>query len=300
VKLLDILKTMPPWEWPADARPVLLDVLRHPATESDLLTATELAGDPVVIDDEVVGVLLSLLQRGDASETVRAAAAISLGAVLEGADTDGFEDPDAVPITERTFREIRKRLHRLFLDGGVPEEVRRRILEASVRAPEDWHRDAVRAAYSSDDESWRLTAVFCMRFVRGFEAQILEALGSANPDIHYEAVVAAGTWALDAAWPHVAALAAPGTTDKPLLLAAIEAVASIRPHDAARILAELADSDDEEVVDAVDEALAMASGTSGAGDEFDDDEPDDDDLDDDEPDDDDPDDDDPDDDDRLH
>ena len=130
------------------------------------------------------------------------------------------------------------------------------------RAPQTWHQDAVRAAYESDDEAWRLTAVFCMRFVRGFDEQILEALNSRNPDIHYEAVLAAGNWAVEAAWPHVAALVTSGKTDKPVLLAAIDAVASIRPHEAAAILDDLADSDDEDIVAAVHEAMAVAEGPS--------------------------------------
>ena len=153
-------------------------------------------------------------------------------------------------------------LHKLYMDAGVPKEVRRRILEASVRAPQNWHADAVRAAYGSDDEAWRLTGVFCMRFVRGFDEQILEALDSRDPDIHYEAVCAAGTWEVDAAWPHITALVTSGETDKPLLLAAIEAVASIRPQEAAAILNDLTDSDDEDIVEAVFEATAMAGGLS--------------------------------------
>lgn len=59
-----------------------------------------------------------------------------------------------------------------------------------------------------------------MRFVRGFEDQILEALDNANPDIHYEAVIAAGDWGIDDAWPHVPALVTSERTDKALLLAA--------------------------------------------------------------------------------
>jgi len=151
--------------------------------------------------------------------------------------------------------------------------VRRRILETSVRAQQAWHQDAVRAAYSSDDEAWRLTAVFCMRFVRGFDAQILEALDSKNPDIHCEAVLAAGNWEVDAAWRHVAALVTSEETDTPLLLAAIDAAASIRPHEAAEILDDLADSDDEDIAAAVHEAMAMAEGPSGeeTDDDFDDD-----------------------------
>ena len=74
---------------------------------------------------------------------------------------------------------------------------------------------------------------------------------------------------MDAAWPHIAALVTSGETDKPLLLAAIEAVASIRPHEAAGILHGLTDADDEDIVDAVFEATAMARGLSDENDEED-------------------------------
>ncbi|TMA89114.1 MAG: hypothetical protein E6J77_07935 [Deltaproteobacteria bacterium] len=109
-----------------------------------------------------------------------------------------------------------------------------------------------------------------MRFVRGFEEQILEALDTENPDIHYEAVVAAGNWGLDAAWPQVAALVSSKKTDKPLLLAAIEAIASIRPHEAVRMLDDLADSHDEDIAAAAEEAMARAEGPSGEDDDDDD------------------------------
>jgi hypothetical protein len=45
---------------------------------------------------------------------------------------------------------------------------------------------------------------------------------------------------------------------KPLLLAAIGAVGSIRSAEAREVLVDLADSDDEEIAEAVDEALAPA------------------------------------------
>ena len=245
---LRTLKDTPPWDWPEGTGKMLLDFLRDDRTsESDLLLAAELAGDLTVINEELVEALLSILRRGDRPERVRGRAAISLGPILEHADTQGFEDADDLPITERAFHRLQESLRKLYRDANVREEVRRRILEASVRAPQDWHEDAIRAAYSSGDEVWRLTAVFCMRFVRGFEEQILEALDTENPDIHYEAVVAAGNWGLDAAWPHVAALVTSKKTDKPLLLAAIEAIASIRPHEAVRMLDDLADSHDEDI-----------------------------------------------------
>ena len=265
---LRTLKDTPPWDWPEGTGKMLLETLRdHRTSESDLLLATELAGDYTVINDKLVEALLSIVRSGNKSDQVRGRAAISLGPVLEHADTDGFEDADDVPITERTFHGTQESLRKLYMDADIHKEVRRRILEASVRAPQDWHHDAVRAVYASGDEVWRLTAVFCMRFVRGFEEQILEALGSQNLDIHYEAVLAAGNWGVDAAWPQVAALVTSEKTDKPLRLAAIEAAASIRPQEAAVIFADLTNSDDEDIVEAVYDAMAMAEGLVAEGDE---------------------------------
>ncbi len=262
-------KDTPPWKWPEGAGKMVLGILRDDqADESDRLLAAELASDFTVINDELVGALLSILRSSVESEELRCQAVISLGPALEHADTDGFEDPDDVPITEQTFHMIQESLRKLYMDGDVPKNVRRRILEASVRAPQDRHQDAVRAAYSSDDGDWKLTAVFSMRFVRGFDDQILEALVNANPDVHYEAVCAAGNWEVDAAWPHITALVTSKETEKPLLLAAIDAVASLRPQEAGGILVDLTDSDDEDIAEAADEAMAMAEGY--LGDEYDD------------------------------
>jgi hypothetical protein len=268
---LKALKNTPPWDWPEGTGERLLEVLRdEQATEQNRLLATELAGDLTVIGDDTVDALLAILRRGDMPAPTRSSAAIALGPVLELADTDGFDDPDDIPIAERTFHAIRESMHRLYLDADVPTEVRRGILEASARAPQDWHQEAIRSAYADKDEAWRLTAVFCMRFVRGFDEQILGALKSRNADIRYEAVVAAGNWELDSAWPHVVAILGSERSDKSLLLAAIASVASIRPHEAAEILLDLADSNDDDIVEAVDEALAMAGGPSDGDDQGDD------------------------------
>jgi hypothetical protein len=267
---LKTLQERPPWDWPEGTDKMLLDTLRDPqTTESDRLIAVELAGDFTVINDQLAATLLSILRRDDASEELRAQAAIALGPVLDHADTYGFDDPDDVPITHATFDNICEALHTLYADTEVPADVRRMVLEAAVRAPQDWHAQAIRAAHASGDEAWQLTATFCMQFIPGFDAQILQALESENPDIQYEAVCAAGNWEIDAAWPHIAALVLSEDTDKPLLLAAIEAAACIRPQEAVELLEDLGDSDDEDIVEAVEEATAMAAGVF---DEEDDDE----------------------------
>src|SRR5215470_5469796 len=238
---------------------ILLD---HQANETDRLIAAELAGDLTVINDELADDLTAIIRRPDEPEGLRAVAAIALGPVLEQAETDGFEDPDDVPITQHTFRNIQNWLHKLHFDNSIPKEVRRRILEASVRAPEVWHQNAIRAAYSSGDKEWILTAMFSMRWIRGFDEQILEGLKSGDAEIQCEAIQAAGNWELDAAWSHILALVRDAATPKSLLLPAIGAVASIRPAEAQSLLVDLADSDDEEIAEAVDEAIAMAEAVS--------------------------------------
>jgi len=257
---LNILKDTPPWDWPEDTAEMLMEILRdRRRAASDRVIAANLAGDYTVASDQMADVLLSIVRDAGEPERLRARAAISLGPMLEGADTEGFDDDfSEPPISERVFHEIQETLQRIYLDEGEPKEVRRRILEASVRAAQDWHSDAIRAAASSDDEDWKLTATFAMQWVEGFDEQILEMLRSRNPDIHYEAVCAAGEQEVDAAWPHIAALINSMKTEKRLLLAAIVAAGNIRPREAKARLTELADSEDEDIAEAADEALLMA------------------------------------------
>lgn len=270
---LKTLTEMDSWEWPKETWQLLHGTLvDRQASAADRLIAAELAGDLVVMNDTLAADLLGIIRRAGEQEELRAKAAISLGPVLEDIDTNGFEDPEAICISQSTFRNIRASLHWLYLDEGNPKEVRRRILEASVRASEDWHKDAIKAAYSSGDRDWILTAVFAMQWVRGFNTEILEALKSADFDTHCEAVEAAGNWELDEAWPHVVALVESASTPKRLLLAAIDAVASIRPAEAGMVLLELADSLDEEIAEAANDAMMMAEAAVDLGEDEEDDE----------------------------
>lgn len=256
---LNLLKDTPPWDWPPDAGKTFLGILKdHQAKASDRLLAAGLAGDAVVIDNALADALLSIVNSAAEPEELRAVAAISLGPVLELADTDDFDDPDAVPISEKTFRKIKQALFKAYLDTSVPKLVRRRVLEAAVRAAEEWHATSVRTAYANEDREWKLTAVFCMCYVRGFEKEILQSLENPDPDIHYQAVRAAANWEVDAAWPHVAAIVHSDSADKGLRLAAIEALGTIRPQESIGILAVLSDDEDEDIAEAASEALSMA------------------------------------------
>jgi hypothetical protein len=249
---------IPPWEWPADAGTILIKVLEdESAAETERVIAAELAGDLVAMNDKVAGALLAILKNDDEPELLRAKSAIAFGPALELGDGEGFDEDDFAPITEVTFHRICVSLREVFESSAAPKLVRRRALEASVRAPQDWEVAAIRQAYASDDREWRLTAVFCMRYVQGFKAEIAEAMGTDDEDILCEAVGAAGAWGVAAAWPRVADLLASADTPKPLLLEAIEAAGGIGARKAASLVANLCDCDDEEISDAAYEALGL-------------------------------------------
>lgn len=259
-----LLSRVPEWEWPPDAAALLLEALRGgAANESELELAAELAGSVVVMNDEIARTLLELLLDPNTPASIRGAAAIALGPTLEAMDTYDPEDPvDALeePLVSGTVhRAMRQALHRTYLDADAPKEVRRRALEASVRSLETWHPGAIRAAYGSGDEDWKLTAVFGMRYVPDFQGEILETLESSHGPIRLEAIRAAGEREVQAAWPRIRTILEARTGEKALLIAAIEAAGRIRPDEAARLFAGLDDSD-EEIAAAMDEALALGGG----------------------------------------
>jgi HEAT repeat protein len=268
---LHTLSETPPWDWPKDAGKTFGRFLKNrDVRPADRLTAADLASNLTVLDDELANVLMTVLRDNSEPAELRAQAAISFGPVLELAsdewfeEFDGFQDPDSVPIGKVTFRKILDAMEQTYRDTAAPKLVRRKALEGSIRAPQPWLEDAIREAYATGDAEWMLTAVFAMQYVPDFEAEVLEALRSADPEVHYQAVVAAGEKELDAAWPHIFKLAKDGRTEKNLRMAAIEAIGCIRPEESAELLKHLSASADEDIAAAAAEALSF--------DEFEDDE----------------------------
>jgi len=263
------LSELPPWQWPRKAGQILRSCIRNPRNlDSEREMAALLAGELVVMNDDMANLLLSVVQGASQPEIVRGAAAIALGPVLEVSGNDGFDDDlEDLPITEPVYRSVCDGLRGIFQDESTPKLVRRRAFEASVRALQDWHAKAIWDLLATKDEDWRITAIFGMRHVPGdFKKPILEALSTGEPELQREAVLAAGPRAVDEAWPYVAKMVESPDTEKSILLAAISTVAELRPDEAGEVLADLADSEDEEIAEAVEEALMMARG----GDDFED------------------------------
>ena len=235
-----LLLDTPPWTWPQGLDGELLPLLLNQeakAEPADRLAAVEVAGDFTVIDDALAGALIAIVENPSESEELRATAAIALGPSLEQAYIEEFDDPESVPISEPMFDKITASLRKVYFEPDVPKLVRRRILEAAVRAPQEWHSDAIRNAYADPDPEWQLTAVFCMEYVDGFDQEILQALTSQDPETHLQAVSAAGAQGIDAAWLHISALASSESTETNLRLVAIDALSSIRPADSIIVLA---------------------------------------------------------------
>jgi len=257
--MLDTLSNTPSWEWPENSgealRAVLLDRTRSP---EDRLLAGELCGEFVVADEEMADALLTLVVDGTEDPELRGRAAISLGPLLEDADQNLPEFPEDIEISPETFERIKKVLHDLYTQEGTPTFVRRMTLEAAVRARGDWHAEAVRAAWVEDSSDWRTTAIFCMGFVTGFKAEIIEALGDPSQPLNqYWAVIAAGSFGVKEAWFVVSSILTDEEADKELLLAAIEAAPDIRPREAESLLLRFIDSPDPDLDIAAAEALSM-------------------------------------------
>ncbi|MFH1845520.1 MAG: hypothetical protein ABIF77_20230 [bacterium] len=256
---LETLAATPSWEWPDDAVDTLFEVLADDQAEvQDRALAVELAGDYAVIEDRLAGAILAIGRNADEPEELRALALIAFGPALEHADMEGFGDPEQELLSEAVVGNVLQVLQALYLDTANPILVRRMALEASAHAPQEWHGDAISEAYASEEHEWRITAVFCMRFVNGFEAQILEALDYDDLGLAFLAVGAAGNWQVDAAWDRVVTFATDVDYELDLRLEAIEAVACLRPAEAAEVLAPLLEDKDEDIVEAASEALDMA------------------------------------------
>ncbi len=252
---LKFLENNPPWDWPENADQIILKVLQNPsATSEDRLLAAEMAGDSVVVNKALIDALLEIINSADEAEEFRSVCTMALGPVLELLDIDELDDDQQLHDCAMLIPTILQPLH---FDENAPDLLRRRALEASVRYEQEWHTGAITTAFNSDQIPWRRTAVFAMRFVPGFENQIMEALESDDEDTEFQAVCAADVWSIEAAWHHVLNLVCAADTEKFLRMAAIDAMASIRPHETAGVLLELDEFEDDDLVNQVHEVVAM-------------------------------------------
>ncbi len=270
---LNDLQNTPVWDWPETARDTILrSLVNRSAPLDDRLLAAELAYDVSPDHDDVVSGLTEVVGEAGAPEELRARAALAIGPALETAH-QGVASDAGESLSDAAFRKAQKALKRIYDNTSESSEVRRCVFEAMVRAPEDWHKAAIREAYDREGDGWQRSAVFAMRFVPGFKDEILEALESEDEEVLFNAICAAAERDVRDAWPYIEELVGDETTAKEILIAAIDATPMLAPDAEAvnEALEHLLMNDDEEIVEAATEAMSSV-GEAGEDEDWDEDE----------------------------
>ena len=212
------------------------------------------------MDDELASGVLDVVS-GTSSEEIRAGAIIILGPLIEecgdeydehfAAEEDDLFGP---PVSAETFRTLVKRIRAIYDDESQPKLLRRRAFEVLVRDPHPWQTDEIRKQLASPDEEWRLTALFAMGWVAGFDDELLDAVRNGTGVHLAEAVRAAGQMEVMEAAPILRDLVVSDETERDLRLEAILALPHVDP-DSYEMLQKLTRSKDEDVAAIAREAL---------------------------------------------
>jgi hypothetical protein len=215
----------------------------------------------MLMDDDIARAFLDVAS-SDAAEEIRSDAIVGLGPIIEEAGMDfsddemDFElDPDLGPgISRETFDSIIREIRALYEDEAQPKLIRRRAFEVLVRDPQPWQSAEIRKHFAGDDPLWKLTSVFAMGYVAGFEKEIAATVASASEHLLYEAVRAASSMEVSSTAKRIRDLATSAKTDHALRLVAIEALVNVDP-DPEEVLEALTDSRDAEIAETAQAAL---------------------------------------------
>ncbi len=267
---LDFLAQMVTWDWPDEGTLWYREGLQ---SEDDAcrLKAVQLSCYALV--DESIAEILMHIVKTDKNPEIAAAAAIGLGSALEEYDIDeGIEDEYSETLSTPLIEAIQQTLKNTYYNGENDDLLRRRCLEAAVRAPQDWQVKETRAAFASPGKDWRVTALFCMGQLDGFDDEILNALADSNEEIQREAILSAGHRELVQAAPFIVDVATNVNQDLEMRLAAISALGSLSSPDVIELLEQLSHDKDEDIAATAENAmeeLVLISGMYDPDDDID-------------------------------
>lgn len=239
---------------------MLLTIFKTDPNPDMRCRAAMMLGDLAVFNDQIGAALLACVRDAELPAEVRASAAVALGPALEQTELVGFDDLefDPPPLPEELFEQIQETFHELSQEPTQSALLRRRALEASVRAPEAWHRESVENAWKTNDCEWQTTAVFCMGYLPGFEDKILEALKSPHQMVVNEAVYTAAERGMPQVFERLAAMARDDKLADEQRFIAIGGLGAMATDQSVAVLTELSTSTNEEIARSAKEALMDA------------------------------------------
>ena len=210
------------------------------------------------MDEELARAIVDIAA-GNHDDEIRADAIVALGPLIEECADDyiaGFEwGPElGPPVSRETFHSLVQRLRAMYDDESEPKVVRRRAFEVLVRDPQPWQDDEIRKLFASPDEEWRLTAIFGMGAMTGFEKELLEVVTHGEGVQLAEAVRSAGKIELKKAARTIRNFATSNKTERDLRLEAIRALPNV-DADSFGVLEELSQSKDPEIAEAAEDAM---------------------------------------------
>src|SRR5690606_29060201 len=197
--------------------------------------------------------LLELAQ-WDEAPSVRAAAVGALGRFILAGE---YEEIPASAATRAEEVAIS-----LWSNDSEDVDVRRRALEAIANSSHEIVPEAIEEAYQSFETRMRVSALFAMGRTndRMWSEYVMRELNSDDPEMRYEAARAAGELSLRKAVQSLIRLAS--GSDREIAEVAIWSLGEIGGEQAKRALSMLAQqaeqAEDDELVEAVEDALASA------------------------------------------
>jgi hypothetical protein len=200
--------------------------------------------------------LMDMLTHDPAAET-REAAASALGRFVLMGELEELPEGTTAPLEDLLLAICR--------EPAEPLDVRRRALEALGYSGRKETVELIEDAYDHDALRMRVSAVFAMgrSADERWADHVLRELESYEPEMRYEAAHAAGELGLADAVPGLIELLA--SDDVELVFATVWSLGEIGGPEARHALTDLSMlADDEDLLDAIDDALAMASLMEGA------------------------------------
>lgn len=209
------------------------------------------------MDDETAEEFLKIAE-GNAPDEIRADVILGLGPIIEECGDEilasGDLDDDFAPLSTAKYKELQSRLRKLYDDASQPTIVRRRAIESLVRDQQPWMEEEAKKLAASGERDWKLTSLFVMGHLNGFDDVIVKELDGSDAELVAEAVNAAGRRAIEAAAEKIADFASSAATDHDVKVAAILAMPYL-DDECDELLEQLAHDEDDEISEAAEVAL---------------------------------------------